>query len=153
MSESETMTATGRPTSAPGRSLLSAPLAWDAASAAQARRHARAAASELALDPAVQRACVLAASELVSNAVEHGTPPLRLRLWALAGGLRVEVEDASPAAPTELTVPLTAASGRGLAIVGAVSSTWGHYSTDSGKCVWCDVVASAATGPTGVAPG
>lgn len=151
MSESETMTATGRPTTAPGRSLLAAPLPWDAGSVAQARNHARAAAIELQLDPALSRACVLAASELVSNAVEHGTPPLQLRLWALAGGLRLEVEDASPGPPSPLDVPTTAASGRGLAIVGAVSSAWGHYSTDSGKCVWCDVVAStaAASGGTG----
>jgi anti-sigma regulatory factor (Ser/Thr protein kinase) len=140
------MTAAGRPTTAPGPALLAAALPWDAGSVAQARGHARAAAVELELDGALQRACVLAASELVSNAVEHGTPPLQLRLWAVAGGLRLEVEDASPDVPQAVAMPLAAASGRGLAIVGAVSSAWGHYSTESGKCVWCDVVAATATG-------
>jgi anti-sigma regulatory factor (Ser/Thr protein kinase) len=138
------MTAAGRPTTAPGQALLAAALPWDAGSVAQARGHARAAATELQHDARLLRACVLAASELVSNAVEHGTPPLQLRLWAVAGGLRLEVEDASPDVPHALAMPVAAPSGRGLAIVGAVSSAWGHYSTDSGKCVWCDVVAATA---------
>lgn len=140
------MTAPRRPPTAPGPPMLATGLPWAAGSIAQARSLTGQAAAELDLDAPLLRACVLAASELVSNAVQHGTPPLRLRLWAVAGGLRLEVEDASPALPSALSVSPSAASGRGLEIVGAVSSTWGHYSTDSGKCVWCEVVASAATG-------
>ena len=141
------MTAPRRPSTAPGPPMLATGLPWAASSIAQARSRAREAAAELGLDAPLRRACVLAASELVSNAVQHGAPPLQLRLWAVAGGMRLEVEDASPALPSALSVPTTAASGRGLAIIGAVSSAWGHYSTDSGKCVWCEVVASTAGGP------
>ena len=137
-----TMTAARFPDTAPGRVLLATALRWHVDSLAASRAHTRAAATELGLEPRTQRACALAASELVSNALEHGSPPLELRLLEIASGLRLEVEDASPKPPTELHVPATAASGRGLSIVGAVSTRWGHYSTGSGKCVWCDIVAS-----------
>jgi len=103
----------------------------------------RAAAAELGLAARTARSSVLAVSELVSNAVKHGTPPLQLRLMALPRGVRVEVDDASPTPPRVLALPTTAADGRGLTIVGAVSEAWGHYSTGSGKCVWCDIESSA----------
>jgi anti-sigma regulatory factor (Ser/Thr protein kinase) len=143
MSEHPTSPTTGRPTATSERTLLVTGLPWNADSVAAARAHVRAAAVELELPPATARQSVLAVSELVSNAIEHGTPPLELRLMAIPGGVRLEVDDASPQAPIPLAVTPTAASGRGLSIVHAVAAGWGHYPTEAGKCVWCDLVVAS----------
>lgn len=144
MSDFPTPPRARRPTTAPDRTVLAADLPWAAASIAEARARVRAAAAELHLPPATVRQSVLAVSELVSNAIQHGTPPLGLRLLELPQGVRLEVDDASPRTPAVLAVPGTADNGRGLSIVDSVSSSWGHYLTDTGKCVWCDVGASPA---------
>ncbi|GAB2986644.1 sensor histidine kinase [Amycolatopsis acidiphila] len=39
---------------------------------------------------------LVAVSETVTNAIEHGTPPVRLRCWAAPGRLVVKVTDAGP---------------------------------------------------------
>lgn len=124
----------------PGATLLDVALPWSPSSVAEARAHVRAITSALELSPGTARSSVLAASELVSNAVTHGSPPLRLRLFSLPGGVRLEVDDAAPVPPRVLVAPAAAARGRGLSIVSAVAAMWGHYTTTSGKCVWCDVV-------------
>ncbi|HEX7303979.1 ATP-binding protein [Lentzea sp.] len=81
---------------------------------------------------------VLVADELVSNALRHGSAPRRLLLVRDDGFLRFEVEDGSPAAarPTEGTIR----GGRGLTLVGALSSSWGQRSTGRGKVVWAEFV-------------
>lgn len=140
MTDHQSPRASSRPSTGRVRRLLSTGLPWRADSVAEARTRVRATAREQRLPAECVRAAALLASELVSNALEHGAPPLRLQLLATGTGVRLEVEDASPRSPVVLAVPATAATGRGLTIVAAVSSAWGHYSTDSGKCVWCDIV-------------
>lgn len=59
----------------------------------------------------------LIASELVTNATQHGRSPCRLRVEVSDDRLTVEVHDASPAGPRVLKPSTERDSGRGLAIV------------------------------------
>ncbi|MGH9107230.1 MAG: ATP-binding protein [Acidimicrobiales bacterium] len=109
----------------------------------------------------------LVLSELMSNGVLHARTELEVALSQRdGGGLRIEVHDASAAPvlppldvakaaanllddplPSELLAELLtepAATGRGLAVVSALSRTWG-WSSDraGGKVVWAEL----ASGP------
>ncbi|BEP13372.1 hypothetical protein acdb102_16830 [Acidothermaceae bacterium B102] len=79
----------------------------------------------------------LLVSELVTNAVLHGLPPITLRVDCDTLELIVEVSDeaAGPAlAPRDVT--LEGESGRGLALVDILSDAWGVEPLDQGKVVW-----------------
>ncbi|MDP9848544.1 ATP-binding protein [Streptosporangium lutulentum] len=112
----------------------------------------------------------LAVSELVTNAVRHSrmeqagvveSDPLILRLTAHDDLLRVEVTDkgwtmGNPRVRTE-PVPHLAESGRGLAIVSALSDgNWGYHShgPGPGRTVWCEIPAAPLTSedPSGLLP-
>jgi anti-sigma regulatory factor (Ser/Thr protein kinase) len=88
---------------------------------------------------------ILLTSELVTNAVTHGTPPagtfVLLTIACDASGLRVDVHDGS----ADLPVPGEAAgdeteaeaeTGRGLLLVTMLSAEWGFYRTSGGKAVY-----------------
>jgi anti-sigma regulatory factor (Ser/Thr protein kinase) len=77
---------------------------------------------------------LLAASELVSNAVEHAGGATSLRVVGMAGTVTVEVEDAMPSMVSR-TEPRPE-RGRGLVITAAVADSWGFHPTSSGKLVW-----------------
>lgn len=65
---------------------------------------------------------VLAVSELVTNAVKHGLPPVGLRMSRRSSQLRVDVSDSRPDAVPSSRRPVdTKESGRGLAVISAVS--------------------------------
>lgn len=63
----------------------------------------------------------LIASELVANAVRHGRTGCRLRLQVSAGRVTVEVHDDAPGRPRTRTGHADDESGRGLAIVQALT--------------------------------
>lgn len=79
---------------------------------------------------------VLAADELVSNALRHSVAPRRLHLVRGPAFLRVEVEDgsAAPATPQEGTL----SGGRGMTLVGVLATRWGQRATACGKVVWAE---------------
>jgi anti-sigma regulatory factor (Ser/Thr protein kinase) len=83
-------------------------------------------------------------SELLSNGVLHAGTQLRVVI-ALedAGGLRVEVHDesSSPLLPSlQGGAAVAAATGRGLAIVAALATSWGwSASSGEGKVVWAEI--------------
>jgi hypothetical protein len=52
---------------------------------------------------------------------------------------RIEVVDHDPHTPRATKAATFATSGRGLALVEALSDSWGVESRDAGKGVWCDV--------------
>lgn len=85
----------------------------------------------------------LVAGELVSNAVEHAGTPMTLRLSLSARYLHVAVRDRLPTAPVLSDAPFDAPRGRGLRLVDAVASRWGHLPTDSGKVVWAALSTAA----------
>lgn len=81
---------------------------------------------------------VLAASELVTNAFEHGRGGITVRLRFAGGCLLLEVRDSSPAAPMLDRAAPHSSRGRGLALVEALSSAWGHRRAGDGKWVWAE---------------
>jgi hypothetical protein len=98
----------------------------------------------------------LVVSELVSNAVQAsrgitesrfadlwapGTPPVRVWLSADEYRVVIQVWDGSAQPPVPQPVEPEADSGRGLLLVGSLSSEWGCYAPEkcSGKVVWAVV--------------
>ncbi len=84
----------------------------------------------------------LGVSELVTNALLHGSPPLTVRVRGTWEHPRVEVRDGSrdlPVMPDE-TPPdegdLLLTFGRGLSIVARCSTAWGVSVEEDGKVVW-----------------
>jgi anti-sigma regulatory factor (Ser/Thr protein kinase) len=93
---------------------------------------------------------LLLTSELVTNAVRHGAPPIGLRVQHCGASLRVEVRDAGDAFGPGWTLAedLTAEGGRGLALVEALATSWGCLAQDDltiGKTVWFEVVQGASS--------
>lgn len=85
---------------------------------------------------------VLLTSELVTNAIQHGSVqgvPVRIRLLLARRDdlVRVEVWDASVLQPL-LSEPVDG-SGRGLRIVDRLASRWGADLEADGKTVWFEV--------------
>lgn len=84
---------------------------------------------------------VLAASELVANSLQHGTPPMRLRLRRTDRRLIIEVTDGDDHLPRRRKAEPGDESGRGIAIVATIASNWGSRRTPGGgKAVWCEFV-------------
>ncbi|POX50035.1 PAS sensor protein [Streptomyces sp. Ru71] len=82
---------------------------------------------------------VLAASELVANSLQHGTPPMRLRLRRTDRRLIIEVTDGDDHLPRRRRAEPADESGRGIAIVATIASNWGCRRTPGGgKAVWCE---------------
>jgi anti-sigma regulatory factor (Ser/Thr protein kinase) len=80
---------------------------------------------------------LLVATELVANAVDHAQTPCVLTLSRDREGLRITVRDFAPGQLPQLQpVDVTAARGRGLQVVAAVSSEWGVTTVDGEKSVW-----------------
>ena len=83
----------------------------------------------------------LLASEVVTNAVLHGTGPVQVFVARRSHGVRVEVRDNGDGRP-ELGAPRTdAAGGRGLFLVDSLAAGWGVERAEcpAGKVVWFDV--------------
>ncbi|WP_333778515.1 ATP-binding SpoIIE family protein phosphatase [Streptomyces sp. IBSBF 3136] len=82
---------------------------------------------------------VLATSELVANSLQHGTPPMRLRLRRTDRRLIIEVTDGDDHLPRRRRAEPADESGRGIAIVATIASHWGSRRTPGGgKAVWCE---------------
>lgn len=82
---------------------------------------------------------VLAASELVANSLQHGAPPMRLRLRRTDRRLTIEVTDGDEHLPRRLRVKPVDESGWGISIVATIASAWGARRTPGGgKAVWCE---------------
>ena len=121
------------------------PEAWvylpsDLASVGAARRQINARLSTLA--PQQLDDAILATSEVVTNAIVHGEGPVRVRAWAGPHGARVEVGDAGAGTPCPGTdVGNDDDAGRGLFIVGAVTTRWGSLQAvpGPGKTVWFEI--------------
>lgn len=94
---------------------------------------------------------LLASHELVANAVIHAGLPVQLRLRYLPGRIRVEVTDADPNPPRQLTIDNhSSPSGRGILIVSRIAECWGVEPAPEGKRVWAELPLAAAHHPAGV---
>ncbi|GLV87798.1 hypothetical protein Slala03_74870 [Streptomyces lavendulae subsp. lavendulae] len=82
---------------------------------------------------------VLAASELVANSLQHGTPPMRLRLRRTDRRLIIEVTDGDDHLPRRRRAEPADETGRGISIIATIASSWGTRRTPGGgKAVWCE---------------
>jgi anti-sigma regulatory factor (Ser/Thr protein kinase)/PAS domain-containing protein len=82
---------------------------------------------------------VLAASELVANSLQHGTPPMRLRLRRTDRRLIIEVTDGDDHLPRRRRAETEDEAGRGISIIATIASSWGSRRTPGGgKAVWCE---------------
>ncbi|MEU6742010.1 SpoIIE family protein phosphatase [Streptosporangium sandarakinum] len=108
----------------------------DPRSAARARRLVRATLSEWRLDP-IADATELMISELVTNAIKHGSGTVEVRL--LRGpSLVCEVADRSPARPVMREAGSDDDTGRGLHLINWLAHRWGTRPTPEGKIVWVE---------------
>lgn len=84
----------------------------------------------------------LIASELVANALRHGTGPVTITLGRAGDHLLLAVEDA---AVTLLPVPrlagFEATNGRGMHLISTLSNRWGCSAGVSSKVVWAELAA------------
>ena len=85
---------------------------------------------------------VLLVSELVTNAIRYGRPPIQLHAFRIGSGLRVEVSDGERRAPVAARQDGSAEiaeGGRGLLLVEGLSDRWGWAGTGRGKVVWFEL--------------
>jgi anti-sigma regulatory factor (Ser/Thr protein kinase) len=79
---------------------------------------------------------VLLVSELVTNSVLHGGPPVVVAVDCDEATLQVRVRDGSPAMPAPRNAAQGDENGRGLALVAEMSADWGVDTEGDGKHVW-----------------
>ncbi|MFJ2270070.1 SpoIIE family protein phosphatase [Streptomyces sp. NPDC087849] len=79
----------------------------------------------------------LIVSELITNAVRYGTPPLHLRL-ILDRTLTCEVHDSSRVSPHLRHARTVDEGGRGLFIVSRLATHWGTRYSGNGKALWTE---------------
>jgi anti-sigma regulatory factor (Ser/Thr protein kinase) len=125
---------------------FSASLAAPSEARTHVRKHGCPEHGALALD-----ALLLITSELVTNAVQHGRPPIVFRLSCLTSEIRLSVSDEGPELPREQGTRgaphsagrLPRVGGLGLVILDQTSREWGTTPLATGKEVWSFV----PTGP------
>jgi anti-sigma regulatory factor (Ser/Thr protein kinase) len=84
----------------------------------------------------------LLSSELLANAVLHGPVDTGVGIQLVVGETlaRVSVSDGATSSPVVMQADPSAPSGRGMAIVEAMSSRWGvEVHEDGGKTVWFEL--------------
>ena len=120
---------------------LGPPQVWvlppDVTAAFEARRHVALACAGVP-EEMVYTARLLV-TELVSNAVLHGSGTVLLTLSVGRGALRAEVHDESPDPPVIRNPSQLSERGAGLRLVAALASSWGTDPRDDGqpgKRVW-----------------
>lgn len=107
------------------------------ASAGRARQAVRQACADTAV--AID-AVVLCTSELVTNAILHGVPPIELEILVGSDSVRVGVHDAGVRdVERRRTMSSDASSGRGLEIVDTLASRWGAERTGAGNLAWFEI--------------
>ncbi|MFF4490684.1 SpoIIE family protein phosphatase [Streptomyces sp. NPDC001544] len=80
----------------------------------------------------------LVVSELVTNALRYGRPPVRLRLIHTPHTLTCEVTDSSNTTPHMRRAHTYDEGGRGLLLVGQLTRRWGTRHHPTGKTVWAE---------------
>ncbi|MFI6567183.1 SpoIIE family protein phosphatase [Streptomyces sp. NPDC050534] len=111
-------------------------LPGDPAVVGTARRLAEHQLSAWALDD-LSFTTELIVSELVTNAIRYGRPPIRLRMIR-DRSLLCEVSDASSTAPHLRHARAHDEGGRGLDIVAQLAARWGTRFGRQGKTIWCE---------------
>lgn len=119
---------------------------WGPQGPGQARRAVAECAARLGLED-VTHDLLLVVSELVTNAVRHGAPPVRLEVLADEDVVRIAVVDGEPGLPAPRDADRDAESGRGMALVDLLSDEHGVREQPPGKTVWASVTRSGGERP------
>ncbi|MFI5683091.1 SpoIIE family protein phosphatase [Streptomyces sp. NPDC051636] len=80
----------------------------------------------------------LVVSELVTNAIRYGQPPIRLRLIHTHHTLTCEVTDSGNTTPHMRRAHTYDEGGRGLLLIGRLTHRWGTRHHATGKTVWTE---------------
>ncbi|WP_368861866.1 ATP-binding protein [Frankia gtarii] len=91
----------------------------------------------------------LLVSELVTNAVKYGQPPLWLLIEMRPGLIHASVSDTSTVLPQRRTAAPDAEGGRGLLVLDALAGSWGTIIAESGKYLWFDLPVPHTSAPAG----
>ncbi|MEU9348749.1 SpoIIE family protein phosphatase [Streptomyces sp. NPDC048278] len=113
---------------------------WDVPSDPAEVAHFRQAAVERLTDWGLDEAAFvteLVVSELVTNAIRYGEPPVQLRLIR-DRALICEVSDGSSTSPHLRRAHAYDEGGRGLLLVAQLTQRWGSRQTGSGKTIWAE---------------
>jgi anti-sigma regulatory factor (Ser/Thr protein kinase) len=127
--------------------VLSVGLPPEPSSATRARTLARERLGESCSRDALDTIALIV-TELVTNAILHARTPLHLTVDQSPGHVRISVEDESTDQPAVRRYDSDAVTGRGLALVEQLTSSWGVETTPSGKVVWCEVPVEDVTSRT-----
>jgi two-component sensor histidine kinase len=86
----------------------------------------------------VAHSAELLVSELVTNAITHGSGPVRVSVECANHGVMVTVGDDEPASPELQPERLLSMGGRGLRMLESLASSWGvkPRTRADGKDVW-----------------
>ncbi len=108
-------------------------------SARTARRQVRAALTMPGLRELAADAEAIT-SELVANAVQHAASQAHVTLATTGRALVIVTGDSSPLPPAIHAAGRDAESGRGLAIINAITAgQWGWHRSGAGKLVWASL--------------
>ena len=122
---------------------LRAPLSDDPREVASARHQLSDHLAEHGVPEEITDTAVLLMSELVTNAILHGEPPVELLVHGQKDGLRVEVCDNDRDSFALLQPRADAAAyrlgGRGLQLVDSLAARWGACLEGPAKSVWFEI--------------
>ncbi len=96
---------------------------------------------------------VLLTSELITNAIVHGRPPIELRLQHGPTDVVIEAHDSAAPLPRRLRMTAEDEYGRGLQLVAQLADRWGTRPTPEGKAVWCRLEMPSRDGQDGFTAG
>jgi anti-sigma regulatory factor (Ser/Thr protein kinase) len=85
----------------------------------------------------------LLATELVTNAMLHGAPPIRVSVQRSNAVVRIGVFDASPQQPSPRPFDAEAPTGHGILLVERLARRWGVDAGNEGKTVWFEVMSTS----------
>jgi anti-sigma regulatory factor (Ser/Thr protein kinase) len=116
-----------------------AELPYQASAVPQARRVLRECLSLARLSYDTCGVSELLVSELVTNAVKYGKPPVWLLVELRPGLVHASVSDSSTVLPERRDSDPDAEGGRGLLVLDALAGSWGAVAVDGGKYLWFDL--------------
>jgi anti-sigma regulatory factor (Ser/Thr protein kinase) len=134
-------------TSTPPATHVLAELPYLPSAVPQARQVLRESLGAAGLDEDATSVAELLVSELVTNAVKYGQPPVWLLVELRPGLVHASVSDTSTELPERRPVDDDAEGGRGLLVLDALAGSWGAVSVESGKYLWFDLAVSPAAAP------
>lgn len=115
----------------------------EAAAPGRARTFTTSALEAWEVPPDSREDIVLAASELVTNAVEHGHGDVTVVLRRSDDHVLLRVWDDDVRVPAPRPAGHDPVRGNGLVIVDAVSEAWGYETSRDGKWVWAEFAVPA----------